>query len=295
MPDIDRHARQIGLLVLAVTVVGWGLNWPVIKIVLREWPPLFARGTAGVAAALLLVGLARWQGDPIAIPARSFPRLAAASFTNVFAWMGFTNVAMQWVSVAEGALLVYTMPLWVMLLEWPIRGVRPTGRRLLALALGLGGVAVLLGDQVHGAGGPTWWLGVGLALAAAILFAAGTLLLRPIADVTPVVSTAWQVGLACLPMMLLGLAFEHGRIGPLTWDGTAALAYIALGPTGACYVAWFAALRRIPAATAAIGTLLVPIIGILSASLLLGEPLGLRDLVAAALTLSGVALAVLRR
>ncbi|MDB5559680.1 MAG: protein of unknown function transrane, partial [Enterovirga sp.] len=132
-------------------------------------------------------------------------------------------------------------------------------------------------------------------LAAAILFAAGTLLLRPIADVTPVVSTAWQVGLACLPMMLLGLAFEHGRIGPLTWDGTAALAYIALGPTGACYVAWFAALRRIPAATAAIGTLLVPIIGILSASLLLGEPLGLRDLVAAALTLSGVALAVLRR
>nr|WP_210260943.1 DMT family transporter [Enterovirga sp. DB1703] len=279
-------------MLLAVTVVGWGLNWPVVKVLLQDWPPLFARGLAGVAAAGLLAALAGWRGERILVPGRSVARLAAAGFANVFAWMGFTTVAMQWLSVAEAALLVYTMPLWVCLLDWPIRDVRPSNRHLLALALGFGGIVVLLGGEVGGSTAPGWGLGVTLALLAAILFAAATLLLRPVTEVTPVVATTWQVGLACAPMLLLGIASEHGRIGSLSPGGALAFAYMVLGPMAACYVTWFAALRRLPSATAAIGTLLVPVIGIVSATLLLGEPLGWRESLAMALTLSGVALAL---
>ena len=65
-----------------------------------------------------------------------------------------------------------------------------------------------------------------------------------------------------------------------------------VGPMGACYVTWFGALRRLPSGTAAIGTLLVPIVGIVSANLIIGEQLGLREYAAIALTLSGVALAL---
>jgi drug/metabolite transporter (DMT)-like permease len=67
---------------------------------------------------------------------------------------------------------------------------------------------------------------------------------------------------------------------------------MALGPMGVCYLAWFAALRRLPAATAAIGTLTVPIIGIIAAAMMLGEPLGIREALAMVLTLAGVALAL---
>jgi drug/metabolite transporter (DMT)-like permease len=67
---------------------------------------------------------------------------------------------------------------------------------------------------------------------------------------------------------------------------------MALGPMGVCYLAWFAALRRLPAATAAIGTLTVPIIGIIAAAMMLGEPLGIREAPAMMLTLAGVALAL---
>ena len=59
-----------------------------------------------------------------------------------------------------------------------------------------------------------------------------------------------------------------------------------------CYVCWFAALERLPAATASIGTLLVPVIGVLAAAAMLREPLGLREIAALAFTLGGVAVAV---
>jgi drug/metabolite transporter (DMT)-like permease len=69
------------------------------------------------------------------------------------------------------------------------------------------------------------------------------------------------------------------------------LFYMVLGPMGICYLMWFAALRRLPAATAATGTLSVPIIGVIAAAIMLGEPLGVREALAMALTLASVALA----
>ena len=56
--DALLRSRRIGLLCLAVTAIGWGLDWPIIKLLLREWPPLFARGTAGMVAAIGLATFA---------------------------------------------------------------------------------------------------------------------------------------------------------------------------------------------------------------------------------------------
>ena len=79
--------------------------------------------------------------------ARPMPRLLFASFTNVFAWMGFGTVAMKFVPVGEGALIVYTMPIWATLLAWPLAGIRPKLVDIAALVLGIGGIAVLLGGD----------------------------------------------------------------------------------------------------------------------------------------------------
>src|SRR3954468_14745667 len=164
------QSRRIGLFCLAVTAVGWGLNWPIIKLILREWPPLFARGTAGLVAAFGLAAVALMRGERIMVPSHALGRLSLAAALNVFAWMGFSTIAMVWLSVAEGALLVYTMPLWATLLAWPLRRARPTPRGLAALALGLAGVGVLLAGSglALGAGKLP---GILLALGAAVLFA----------------------------------------------------------------------------------------------------------------------------
>lgn len=202
-----RRSRQVGLLCLLVTAVGWGLNWPAIKVLLHEWPPLFARGTAGVAAALGLALLAAMRGQRLAVPGPLVGRLVAAAAINVLAWMGLSTLSMLLRSAGEGALLVYTMPIWATLLAWPILGERPTVRSLTALALGIAGVEVLLGGQDLSVGSEKL-PGVLLALAAAGLFALGTVALRPPLALPALTSVAWQVGLGCLPMVAWGLLFE---------------------------------------------------------------------------------------
>jgi drug/metabolite transporter (DMT)-like permease len=199
------------VLCLLVTAVGWGLNWPVMKVLLREWPPLSARGWAGMTAALGLAVLAVARGEPLAVPRRAVGRLLLAAASNVTAWMGLSTLCMLWLSVAEGALLVYTMPIWAALLAWPILGERPTVRGLTALALGLAGVAVLLGAKGGPGVGPEKLPGVALALGAALLFVLGAVTSRgrPL-TLPPLAATAWQVGLGCLPMVAAG-CWWNGR------------------------------------------------------------------------------------
>jgi drug/metabolite transporter (DMT)-like permease len=285
------RAKWIGFLCLGITALGWGLNWPGVKILLREWPPLFSRGLAGVAAALILAAVAAGRGEQLKVPREAIPRLLFAAFTNVFAWMGFTNMAMKWISVSEGALLVYTMPIWATLFAWPLLGTRPTLRDVAALVLGLTGLAILFGGQGLSLGHDKL-LGVLLALSSAILFALGNILNRKPIPVPPIALVAWQVGLGCLAMVVLGVAFEKPDYGALSGIGWAVMAYMTIIPMGICYMTWFETLRRLPPATASIGMLIVPPIGVVSAALILGEPLGLREVLAMAITLGGVMLAL---
>jgi drug/metabolite transporter (DMT)-like permease len=284
---------QAGLLFLLVTATGWGLNWAVLKFVTHYWPPLFARSVAGLIAGVGLMLWAMFRGHSLAVPRALFPRLGIAAAINVFVWMGFTALSLRWLKVAEAALLSYTMPIWATLLAWPLRGERPTTRTILAVFLGVSGLVVLMGGASLNAGALA--PGIALALSAAILFALGTVMAGTPMPLPPVVLTAWQVTLGCIPMLALSLLVERPNVGALSGPGIVGLAYIAIGPMALCYLTWFAALRRLPTATAATGMLLVPIVGTIAAAILVREPLGLRQFCAFALTLSGVALALRQR
>ncbi len=291
--DTTRRDRSIGFLCLVVTAFGWALNWPLMKLLLQQWPPLFARGLAGVSAALILGTLAVSRGQSLAVPREAMPRLLFASFTNVFAWMGFGTVAMKYVTVGEGALLAYTMPIWAVLFAWPVLHARPTLRDVAALVLGVAGVALLLGGggYAFSAGKLT---GIALALACAILFALGNVLNRKQLPMPPLVVVAWQVGIGCLVMLVLGVLFEHPNYAAITLLGVGCFVYMTLMPMGVCYLTWFETLRRLPPTSASTGMLLVPVIGVISAAVILGEPLGLREIGAMVLTLGGVTLALQR-
>lgn len=283
--------RHVGLICLLVTSVGWGINWPVVKIVLAHWPPLFARGLSGIAAAVLIGLLVSLRGGSLRVPRRVVPALARAAMINVSCWMGLSTLALSWLDAGEGALLVYTMPIWAMLLAWPIQGNRPTAASIASLILGMAGLAALLGGQEL-AGGVGKLPGVLLALAAALTFALGTVAGWSQLPLPPLVSVTWQVGLGCLPMLAIGLLFEKPVIGALSGAGWAAMAYMTVVPMGLCYLTWFEALRRLPPTTASTATLLVPVIGVVAAAVVLGESLGPAKLAALALTLGGVTLAM---
>ena len=103
----------------------------------------------------------------------------------------------------------------------------------------------------------------------------------------PLSLAAWQIGLGCLPIAIVGLAVEQPQLAALSSVGWASMVYMTLIQFCLCYVCWFAALERLPAATASIGTLLVPVVGVLAAAAMLHEPLGLREIAALVFTLGG--------
>lgn len=287
-----RPVRLIGLGCLVVTAFGWGLNWPATKFLLEQCPPLTARGIAGLVAGLALAGIALARGETLTVPPRLRLRLVASALLNVSAWMGLTTLSLLWLNAGEAATLAYTMPVWAALLAWPILGERLGLHRIMALVLGISGVAVLLGGNVFHA--ETDKLpGVAIALTAAMLFALGTVLSKrwPLV-MDPIAMTAWQVGIGCTVLLVASLVLEHPHLLEMHWFGWAALTYTAVVSLGICYLMWFAALRRLEASTAAIGTLLTPIVGVLASAIALGEPLLFPQFVSLALVVSGIMLAV---
>ena len=293
MSPHSSDSRFAGFLLLAVTIIGWGLNWPAVKLLLLEWPPLFSRGVAGVAAAVLLAAIALSRGESLRVPRKHWLRLAFAAFTNVFAWMGFGTVAMKYLPISEAALLAYTMPIWTMLFAWPVLGERPTLRSLVALVLAFSGLAVLFSGQGFSFD-QSKLMGVAMALGAAVLFAFGSVTARTPIPLKPIALVAWQVGLGCLPMIVLGLMIEHPDLDALSPRGWALMAYMTLGPMAIAYLTWFAALSRLRPAAATTGSLGMPIVGVCAGALFLGDPFGLREIAALVLTLAGVALALRR-
>jgi drug/metabolite transporter (DMT)-like permease len=281
-----------GLLLLFATVTGWGLNWPAMKVLLVEIPPFTIRAVTGGIGVALLLPLALLLGQSLRVPRGMRARLGVAALLNVTAWMGLASFSLLWLAAGEATIVCYTMPVWTSLLAWAVLGERPGWRRLLALALALAALAVLvLGQGVQA--GLDKLPGVGFALAAAILFSLGTVITKrwPLA-LPPVSSVTWQIALGILPLVLGALLVDRVDPTGVSGGGWLLLLYGGLGPLALCYLAWFAALRRLPAAAAAAGTLLTPVVGVVSAALALGEPLGLREVLALGLTVAGVVLAV---
>lgn len=239
---------------------------------------------------MMIAIIATRVGQTLAVPREQIGRLIVAALINVFAWMGFSTLAMRWLNAGEGALLVYTMPVWATLLAWPFLGKRPGARSLFGLALCIGGVGILFGAQGLSF---TADKGIGMmfALSAAFLFALGTIVQKPL-PLPPLASVAWQLAIGCAPMILIGLLFENPRLSALTWRGWSVMVYMTIVPMGVCYIAWFAALRRLPPAMASVATLLTPVIGVTAAAVSLAEPLGLREFGAMSMTLAGIAMAL---
>ena len=282
----------LGLTVLAIASVGWGLNFPIMKHLLTEWPPLSSRGLCGMvgAAALALIALARRQS--LSVPDGMWLRLLLVSTLAIGGWTAFMGLALVWLGASEAAVLGISIPVWVAFLARPILGERLSLLRALSLMVALAGIAVLIGG--NGLDASIAKLpGIIFALTGAVCVALGTVLTKhfPLA-MPPLSLAAWQVGLGCLPVAIVGLAIEQPQVAALSSIGWASMVYITLIQFCLCYVCWFAALERLPAATASIGTLLVPVVGVLAAAAMLHEPLGLREVAALVITLGGVAVAL---
>lgn len=284
--------KLIGLACAVSAALGWGLNWPATKFLLTICPPLATRGVSGLIAGLTLFGVAAAHGQTLVVPRLLWGRLTVAALLNVSAWMGLTTTSLLWLPAGQAATLAYTMPLWATFLAWPMLGERPSLRQVGAIALGICGVVILTRGAASSLDA-TWTPRIALALSAAGLFAFGTVLSKRMPIAVPHIAlTAWQVILGCVPLLGCGLWLESPRLNALPVIGWIAIAYTAVVSMGMCYLLWFAAVRLLKASIAAIGTLLTPVVGVASSSLVLGDPLLLSQVLSLGLVAVGIALTV---
>jgi drug/metabolite transporter (DMT)-like permease len=291
-PTAGLSPRAVGFLLLLVTATAWGSTWPVLKLIFAEMPPFTARALTAYLAVLLLFGVAALRGEALRPSRAAWAMLPQAAFLNITAWMGFTTLALLFLTAAETAIIGATMPFWATLLGAWLLKEHLGAQRLLAVALGFGGVLVLFAGEAgafHSGQVP----GALLMSAAAVLFALGAVQAkrRPL-PLPPVAAIAWQMVIGCVPLLLLALLLEAPRLGEASRTAWLGVAWMVCFPIGTAYLAWFAALRRLPAGAAALGTLLSPVVGVALSAWLLGEPVGWREGVALLLIGAGILLSV---
>jgi drug/metabolite transporter (DMT)-like permease len=291
IPTSRARLAPAGLLFLAITSIGWGLNWPVSKYLLGMLPPLTVRGGTGVVGALFLMALALTRGESLKVPRSRWPRLVVSALLNVTNWMVLIGLALVWLPATETALIGYTMPIWAAMLAWPMLGERPTWMRLVAMVMAFAGLAAILGGNGI-TGSLAKWPGMALALTGAVGFALGTVFTKkyPL-KLPPLPGAAWQIMIGCLPVAAAGFLVETPHWDNVTPFGWLMLFYSVVIAFCVCYLSWFAAIRHLPASVAAIGTMAVPVIGVVASAVVLREPLGIGQILALAFTLAGVVLA----
>jgi drug/metabolite transporter (DMT)-like permease len=285
------HITPAGLMFLAITTVGWGFNWPIMKYLLSELPPLTMRGVTGVIGAGLLAGLAILSGQSLRVPRDMWFRLALAAFLNVACWMTLMGLALLWLPASEAVLIAYTMPVWASLLAWPVLGERPNLLRVISLVMAFAGLAAIMGGNGFAASAAKM-PGIIMAFGGAVGFAVGTVLAKKLPlSLPPLSAAAWQIGIGCLPVAIVGLLVENADVAALSNLGWILIVYSTVIQFCVAYVSWFAALSRLPASVAAIGTMAVPVIGVIASAVALHEPLGAGQITALVFTLAGVVLA----
>jgi drug/metabolite transporter (DMT)-like permease len=277
---------------LVMLCVIWGTSWPIMKIALDGIPPVSMRAMSTALAAATLFVICRIGGRSLRLPnTKAFIHVIVASLLNIVFFTLLIAFGQLAAATSRVAILAYTVPIWSLILAWPFLGERPGPMEALALGLCAAGIAVLI-YPLAASGIP---LGLLLALAAGLSWAAGTVYLkwaRIKAD--PVGVASWQLTVAFVVFVASVFLFEGSlQLGDATARSLVATAFVGVGAGGIAYGLWFAIVPRLPVVTSSLAILGSPVIGVLSSMVILGEIPKASDIVGFALIFAASACALL--
>ncbi|RSS41678.1 EamA family transporter [Streptomyces sp. WAC08241] len=282
--------RPAHIALAALVAAVWGVNFVVIEIGLGHFPPLLFSALRFLAAALPAVFLV------------GRPKVAWKWIVGVGLALGVAKFGLLFVGMDLGApaglssLVLQVQAVFTALFAFVALGERPGRVKVAGMAIALAGIAVAAFDE--GASGPL--AGFLLVIGAAVCWGVSNVLTRKASPPDALNFMVWVSTVPVLPLLALSLLVEGperdlAALRALDWTGLGVIVYVAWVVTIFGFGAWGWLLRRYPASSVAPFSLLVPVFGMSSAALFLGEEVSGLRWCAAALLVGGVALTSLWR
>lgn len=279
-----------GAPILTVLLIGllWGLNWPAVKFMLTEMPPLTIRAVALSLAAIMLAILGKTKGLQLRPAPGDRMHMVITGLLVIFGFNVFTALGQLLTETSKAAIIAFTMPAFTAVFAAIFLGERLGARSLIALAIGMAGLAVLASEDFSALIAEP--LGPVVMLLAALSWALGTVALKARTwSLPPLALTVWFFavsGVACWPLVLIFEPPWHQSwpTAPVLWT----LGYHTFGPMVVCYALWTTMVGRTSATIAAIATLMVPVVGVASAVILLGDPMTWQKILSLSMILTSI-------
>lgn len=266
-PVISR--RQ--LLALVALTLMWGVNWPMMKLSLQEISPLYFRASTMLLGASWLFVYVALRGERMRPIGREWLTIALLGLPNVLGWHIMSIFGVQELASGRAAILGFTMPIFTVLIGAVFFGERITSRVRLALFFVCVAIGLLLWHEIQGLSGRP--VGVAWMLGGAISWALGTLLFRRAQlTLSPLVLTVWMLLFGSSVIWALALSLEPlpspSAFSPTMWGS---LVYGVFINYGFAQLIWFGMARDLPASTSAMSIMAIPLVGILSATVITKE------------------------
>ena len=275
--SVDAASRRRAILLLALLVLIWGVNWVIAKMSLAYISPIWVTALRLLPACVLFFGLCLFTGR-LKVPVRAdLPVVFSIGLLHMVGFSVLVSIGIQYMSAGKSIVLAYTTPLWVLPAAWFFLGEKLTPRKLTGLVVGMLGLVLLLQPGELDWSDRDVLIGHGFVLLAALFWAGSIVYGRAHKWVTPPFALLpWQMLVGGLTQLVLALVIEG--LPQIKWSVEFVL------------LVGFNCLLDLPASAVSMGLLGVPVVGLVCSSLVLDETLGVALLIAAALIIFGIIL-----
>lgn len=267
--------RPVGLLGFVLLVLVWAYNWIVVKNALHYVGAFDFAAHRSAIGALTLFAILLFSRQPLQ-PPPLLPTLVLGVLQTT-GYMLLMNLALINGGAGKVAVLAFTMPFWTLFWAWLVLRERIVGVQWLAIALAFVGMWVIVDPlQLHGT-----LLSKLLAVGAGLVWAAATVYakwLRPRLQSGVLSLTAWQMALGTVPLYLVAWIVPQAPLQPRPYFWFALL-YAGVLASGLGWWMWMRVLQRVPAGTASLNALAIPVVAVCAAWVEHGEQPAASELV----------------